>query len=74
MHQNQLNINGYSLFSKCRELRCGGGVAIYIKDGIPVQTIDVQVPDELECVWVLVRPTRLPGGVSAIAVCAVYIQ
>ena len=73
MHQNQLNINGYSLFSKCRELRCGGGVAIYIKDGIPVQTIDVQVPDELECVWVLVRPTRLPRGVSAIAVCAVYI-
>ena len=47
---------------------------MYVKNDITASPInDIAVPDELECVWVMVRPNRLPREVSAIAVCAVYI-
>ena len=61
-----VNIPHYNLFTKSRQDKGGGGVAVYVK-------IVPSVPDELECVWVMVRPNRLPREVSAIAVCAVYI-
>ena len=36
---NQLNINGYNVFSKCRDRKRGGGVAVYTKEGIPRKTV-----------------------------------
>ena len=72
--EHQLNFGGYTMFSKHREHQRGGGVAIYVKEDIPSSSItDISVPDQLECRWVKVRPNRLPRGVSAVAVCAVYI-
>lgn len=70
---SQMNITGYTLFSKSRTDRTGGGVAIYVKNSIPCRSLDVDVPDELECTWIEIRPHRLPRGVSAITICAVYI-
>lgn len=47
---------------------------MYVKNSFSANLItDINVPDELECVWVMVRPHRLPRDVSTIAVCAVYI-
>ncbi|KAI8502591.1 hypothetical protein Bbelb_192930 [Branchiostoma belcheri] len=66
------NIDGYQLFSKPRVGKQGGGVAVYVADDVQARELDIPVPPELECLWVKVRPTRLPRGVSAIAVCAVY--
>ena len=75
---SKMNIPQYNLFSVSRQkehsLERGGGVAVYVKNNITSYLItDITVPEELECVWVMVRPHRLPREVSAIAVCAVYI-
>ncbi|XP_072051828.1 uncharacterized protein [Amphiura filiformis] len=71
---HQVDLGGYTLFSKSREHKRGGGVAIYVRQDIPTSYIaDIVVPVQLECTWVLMRPKRLPRGISAIAVCAVYI-
>ena len=72
--EHQLNISGYELFTKSRDNMRGGGVAVYVRDSLPATAIDyIEVPNDLECVWVKIRPNRLPRGISAIAVCAVYI-
>lgn len=71
---HQLDIDNYTLFSKSREQKRGGGVAVYVRNELPSSNIpDIVVPDQLECKWVMVRPKRLPRGISALAVCAVYI-
>ncbi|XP_072046799.1 uncharacterized protein [Amphiura filiformis] len=75
---SKMNIPQYNLFSVSRQkehsLERGGGVAVYVKNNITSYLItEITVPEELECVWVMVRPHRMPREVSAIAVCAVYI-
>ena len=52
MPENQLAINSnvYNLFSKHREEKRGGGVAIYVKEDISASHTDnIDVPSELEC-------------------------
>ena len=72
LHDPDVNIPHYNLFTKSREDKGGGGVAVYVKNDITASPInDIAAPEELECVWVMVRPNRLPREVSAIAVCAV---
>ncbi|KAI8507887.1 hypothetical protein Bbelb_141270 [Branchiostoma belcheri] len=66
------DIQGYTTFSRARAERSGGGVAVYVREDIPSRTLDIPVPEELECTWVNVRPHRLPRKVSCLAVCAVY--
>ena len=53
-HLNSLDtmikVNGYQLFSNCREHKKGGGVSTYVRSGITAQVInDIQIPDGLEC-------------------------
>ncbi len=73
MPEDLLGIDGYTLFSKCRTTRRGGGVAMYIKESVSSYPLTcISVPDHLECLWVKVRLSRLPKHVSAIAVCVVY--
>ncbi|XP_019618323.1 PREDICTED: uncharacterized protein LOC109465472, partial [Branchiostoma belcheri] len=68
-----LNVDNYTLFATSRTDRRGGGVAIYTHENIQARPIShVQVPPELECVWVWVRPKRLPREVPSIALCATY--
>ncbi|XP_072048885.1 uncharacterized protein [Amphiura filiformis] len=74
MPDSKTKIDGYQLFSNCREHIRGGGVGIYVRSDISAQVInDIQIPDELECLWVMLRPKRTPRSVSLIAVCCVYI-
>ena len=71
---NLMSIQNYNLFSKCRDSQRGGGVAVYVREQIPASLVDnIIVPDQLECIWVKIRPTRLPRGISSIVLCAVYI-
>ena len=72
--ENQLQISNFNMYSNPRVGKKGGGVAIYVHETIPATPItEIKVPDELECMWLKVRPKRLPRDVSAIAICAVYI-
>jgi hypothetical protein len=69
-----INIDGFNLFTQKRSATKGGGIAVYIKDTIPARELtDIEIPEELECLWLWVRPNRLPRSVAGIAICAVYI-
>ncbi|KAI8487943.1 hypothetical protein Bbelb_343910 [Branchiostoma belcheri] len=68
-----LNVDGYNLFSRSRTERRGGGVALFVKDSIPAKVVqEIEVPPELECLWISVRPRRLPRGLSELFFCTVY--
>ena len=73
------SIDGYELFAKSRSdianiTDRGGGVAVCVKSQITASDIpEILVPNDLECVWTLVQPKRLPRDTSVIAVCGVYI-
>lgn len=74
MPDYMLSIDGYDLFTKSRSHSKGGGVAVYVKSHITACDIpEITVPNELECVWTLLQPKRLPRDTSVIAVCGVYI-
>ncbi len=69
-----LEFDGFNLFSTTRSSQRGGGVAVYLRDNIPVSVLsEVNVPTELECIWLRIQPHRLPRSVSGIVICAVYI-
>ena len=66
-------IDGFNLFTKKRTAM-KGSVAVYIKDAVHARKLtDVDVPEDLECLWLWICPNRLPRSVAGIAICAVYI-
>ncbi|KAI8482479.1 hypothetical protein Bbelb_397990 [Branchiostoma belcheri] len=67
------SIDSFTTFSKPRQNRTGGGVAVYVSDQIYARQLDIAVPPDLECTWVYVRQSRLPREVSGLVVCAVYL-
>ena len=67
-----VSIPGYTTFSKCRSSQRGGGVAIYAKHDQNPQQLHVEIPEDLEIVWIKLQPPRLPRSVSHIIVAAVY--
>ena len=69
-----LSTDGYNIFTRTRDIKRGGDVAVYVKEQTPVMVLnEIKVPEELECLWLWVRPHRLPRSVSGMVVCAVYI-
>ena len=66
-------INGYSLIRRDRQETIHGGVCMYVKQSIPFSILD-NINDEngLEVLWVKLRPTRLPRGISSIVAGVVY--
>lgn len=68
-----LEVDGYNVFSKHRQERRGGGVAIFVRDSIQCrQLTEYTVPDEIECLWIQIRPHRLPRPLTAIALGGIY--
>ncbi|KAI8485726.1 hypothetical protein Bbelb_365600 [Branchiostoma belcheri] len=66
-------IDGYTVYTKSRTSRRGGGVALYVRENIPSRIIsEISVPEPLECLWVNVRPHKLSRQFSSIAICTVY--
>nr|XP_022911017.1 uncharacterized protein LOC111422045 [Onthophagus taurus]XP_022911018.1 uncharacterized protein LOC111422045 [Onthophagus taurus] len=59
---NAISVNGYKVLRKDRETRAGG-IALYIREGITVTTVDVS--DAIEQLWVKIR---LDGLSLALAV------
>ena len=67
-------INGFNLIRRDRQETIHGGVCIYVKETIPFSILD-NLNDEnglLEVLWVKLRPTRLPRGISRIVAEVVY--
>ena len=66
------NIEGYTLFSRPRTTRIGGGVALYTKEDLHAKAMTVDIPNDLEIIWIQCRPKRLPRAVSIMIFAAVY--
>ena len=47
-------------------------LAIYTKDTLPVQSLDIKVPPSLECLWLQVTSTYFSREVSTLVIGAVY--
>ncbi|XP_071808975.1 uncharacterized protein [Asterias amurensis] len=70
---DQFSIHGYNSFSRPRKERRGGGVALYTKECLNATLLDnIEVPDDIEAIWVNVRPPRLPRSISNIVIGTVY--
>ena len=67
-----MSIPGYNLFRKDRPIRRGGGVCIYLTESIRADHQTVIENDNFECLWLWLRPNRLPRPLCLIALCVVY--
>ena len=65
--------NGFSTFRHDRsDGRRGGGVCVYVNNRFPVFHLeDISVPD-IESIWLLLKPSRLPRGFNSIILGAIY--
>ena len=70
----KLPFKEYQKFHLCRSkvARNSGGVSICVKNNLPASRLKIQVPDDIECIWVTIRPNWLPRSVSNIIVCGIY--
>ena len=66
-------LNGFSTFRYDRpDGRRGGGVCVYVNNRFPVFHLeDISVPD-IESIWLLLKPSRLPRGFNSIILGAIY--
>ena len=67
-----LSVAGYNLYRKDRLQGCGGGVCVFTSDKIPCKRrLDLE-NSSFECLWLWIRPVRLPRPLTGIILCAVY--
>lgn len=67
-----LSMSAFNLFRKDRVAGRGGGICVYLNNVIPCkQCLDLENPN-FECLWLTLRPRRLPRPLSGIAICVVY--
>jgi hypothetical protein len=68
-----INLNGFSIFRRDRrDGRRGGGVCVYVNDHMPVVHLKELSHPEVESLWLLIKPSRLPRGINSIILAAIY--
>ena len=69
-----LDIDYYNMFHLIRKncKKSSGGLSIFVRDHIPATRLDVNVPSNLEVLYVSIRPHKLPCSISNIVLCGVY--
>ena len=70
----EAEVDGYTMFHSTRDncLRSSGGVSIFVKTDFPAKKVDIVVSNQLEILYVSIRPKKLPRSVSNIVLCGVY--
>jgi hypothetical protein len=66
-------IPGFSVIRNDRVNMRGGGVAVFVKDTIPFKIRHDFTSPDYECLWIILRPKRLPRSISKIALACVYL-
>ena len=66
------HIQGFKSFNKNRTNKQCGGIAVFVKNAIPCSVIPIDVPLDLEILWLSTRPVCLPRQASVIIICAIY--
>ena len=64
-------INNYNIFRNDRSNSRGGGVCAFISANIPAKRMDLENPSH-ECLWLWLRPHRLPRHLTGLICCVLY--
>ena len=74
LDNSKAQLPGFNFFQRPRLHRRGGGVGCYVNQRIPVKLLSYLQPDEedVEVMWLQVRPKHLPAGSSNICIAVVY--
>ena len=74
LDNSRAQLPGFNFFQRPRLHRRGGGVGCYVNQRIPVKLLSYLQPDEedVEVMWLQVRPKHLPAGSSNICIAVVY--
>ena len=73
VNNSAINLNGFSIFRRDRcDGRRGGGVCVYVNDRMPVVHLKELSHPEVESLWLLIKPKRLPRGFNSIILAAIY--
>ncbi len=68
-----INLNGFSIFRRDRrDGRRGEGVCVYINHRMPVVHLKELSHPQVESLWLLIKPSRLPRGINSIILAAIY--
>ena len=69
-----INIAGYSVVRNDRHDEIiGGGVCVYIRNTIRYKLWTELLDDDVESLWITIRPKRLPRDVSMITLGVIYM-
>ena len=73
-NEDRMHFNNYICFNLVRKnvLRASGGVSILVKEGLPTNNLNINVPEHIECMWLSLRPKKLPRSISIIIVACLY--
>jgi exonuclease III len=68
-----VNITGFNLTRKDRMIGRGGGIAIYVKETVPLKVRSDLSNKDYECLWIILWPKWIPRSISRIVVACIYI-
>ena len=73
-NQDRMHFDNYVCFNLVRKSvrRASGGVSILVKEGLPTINLNMKVPDHIECMWLALRPNKLPRCFLVIIVACQY--
>ena len=73
-NKDKIQLNNYISFHSVRKnaLRSSGGITILVKENIPANLLNIDVPEHIEVLWISLRPKWLPRSISNIVVAGVY--
>jgi exonuclease III len=63
---------GYNLFRKDRTHTVGGGVCMHIRNSIPCKHLEECIEDQVEALWMLLRPHKLSRNITCIVALVIY--
>ena len=58
---DEYNISGYTLYRKDRQDRRGGGVALYIRNSLEAQVLNLDKENNTESIWVRINGQKFKG-------------
>ena len=67
-----VGIGGYDVHRKGRSGRLSGGVAAFVSSSVPCKRLKNMEHPDFECLWLNLRPHRLPRSVTSIYFAVVY--
>ena len=67
-----ITVDGYEIYRNDRTDRRGGGVAAFVNSSVPSKRLFNLENSDFECLWLKLRPRRLPRSVTSIYFAVVY--